>query len=260
MSEKFKSSGIVVLLTDFGVDDDYVGLMHASVLRFSPGVRIIDLCHSIPPGNVRSAAFILKNDYRYFPKVSVFVCVVDPGVGSDREIIIADIDGYLFIAPDNGILSPLLKEIESPVVYNLNTKIKLLDNISNTFHGRDIFAPVAGMLSIGEDIYSFAEISETAWQEIDIQPKMCVDEILGEVIWIDRYGNLITNIEGNLITDHKLIINNRVIRKVKIFNDGNTGEIVWLFGSKSTVEIVMNGANCQNELKYDIGSKIIFVK
>ncbi len=258
MELKFNSSGTVVLLTDYGVEDDYVGLMHASVLRFSPDAKIIDLCHSILPGNIRSAAFLLKKDYNYFPKGSVFVCVVDPGVGSDRDIIIAEVNGYLFIAPDNGLLSPLLTDLESPFVYNLNTNLKLSENISNTFHGRDLFAPLAGKLLNGENINLFADKRITNYHQIDIRPREEDGKIIGEVIWIDRYGNLITNIDCKTDDNYKLVINNRVIRKVEKFCDGNSDEIVWLCGSKSTAEIVINCQNCFKKLKYEVGTEVIF--
>ncbi|RLG84461.1 MAG: hypothetical protein DRO18_07060, partial [Thermoprotei archaeon] len=140
---------VIALMTDFGLKDPYVGMMKAVILSINPNAVIVDLTHDVPKYNVILASHILKVSYRYFPKGTVFVVVVDPGVGSRRRPIIISSRNYLFVGPDNGVLIPAAKDDGLLNAYEINIKIAGLKEISHTFHGRDIFAPTAAYLSLG---------------------------------------------------------------------------------------------------------------
>ena len=210
---------IITLTTDFGFSDTYVATMKGVILSTNPRVTIVDITHSIEPQNITQAAFILNIAYRYFPEQSIHIAIVDPGVGSERRGIILKTPSSLFIAPDNGILSYVINEL-SPDGKHLNHRSKnpgevvlkkgfeavaiteprfWRQPVCPTFHGRDIFAPVAAGLSLGISIYEFGEritslhISPTSKPSFDPQ-----DNLVGQIIHIDNFGNLITNIRNTI--------------------------------------------------------------
>ena len=193
-------SGTVALLTDFGLVDAYVGLMKAVMLGISADLNFVDLTHAIPPQNMRVGAFCLRNSYRYFPDGTVFCVVVDPGVGSARLPIAAKAGAYHFIAPDNGVLSYALDDIggEMAAVALSNPRYQL-ETVSQTFHGRDIFAPAAAHLA--RDAGCFGDLGEPV-EAITRLPAPALSfarqRLVGEVMRIDRFGNIITSI-GSLL-------------------------------------------------------------
>ena len=182
----------IVLLTDFG-NSHYSGILHGVLRDYNPDATVIDLTHNISPFNVVEASYILYSSYKYFRKGSIFVCVVDPGVGSERKVIFGEYDGYYFVAPDNGLLSPFLKEKTFMVFTNTSLLKKPVS--SNTFHGRDIFAPVGALISLGYDLNilgePYKEAIIRAWWELSILDEHTYQ---GIVLHIDRFGNAITNI------------------------------------------------------------------
>jgi len=180
----------VIFITDFG-NSHYAGILHGVVLKYNPNANTIDLTHNITPFAIVEASYILSVSYGYFPQGSVFVAVVDPGVGTERDVLITLYKEYIFIAPDNGLLSPFLNEGKTFKLTNL----RIFENTSNTFHGRDIFAPLAGLLSRGEPAEKFGVLKENPtliewWspQKLDNQTYQ------GIVLHTDRFGNAITNI------------------------------------------------------------------
>ena len=189
--EKNKNSDIV-LLTDFG-DSHYRGILHGVIRDYNPEATIIDLTHNITPFNVVEASYILYTSYKYFRKGSIFVCVIDPGVGSERRVIYGEYEGYYFVAPDNGILSPFLKE--QTFMFFTNTSLLKNPISSNTFHGRDIFAPLGALISLGHELDTLGEPCENPvirpWWELSILDEHTYQ---GVVLHIDRFGNAITNI------------------------------------------------------------------
>ncbi|MBM4389301.1 MAG: SAM-dependent chlorinase/fluorinase, partial [Deltaproteobacteria bacterium] len=188
----FEPSGIITITTDFGAADGYSGVMEAVVIsRFKYG-RIVRITDSIPPHDVRAGAWVLMNSCPYFPEGTVHIAVVDPGVGTDRKIIVALAGGHLFVAPDNGLVSFVLKRLllkEARVLENMSFS---LSEISGTFHGRDIIAPAAAALAYGkmrfEEVGRLTEIETIGFPECSRREK----EIEGEVIYRDLFGNLIT--------------------------------------------------------------------
>jgi hypothetical protein len=185
---------VIALLTDFGTSDTYVGVMKGVLLGICPGARLIDLTHAVQPQNVREGAFLLTNAYRYFPRNTVFLVVVDPGVGSARRGLAVQAGEYSFVAPDNGVLSYALAEAGAHQAVMLSSPAYRLAAVSNTFHGRDIFAPAAAHLAMQVPLAEFGPVVHDMVRLS--QPTLSIkkDAIIGEVIHIDRFGNLITSI------------------------------------------------------------------
>ena len=209
---------VITLLTDFGFNDAYVASMKGVILSTNPEAKIVDITHSIEPQNIAQAAFLLNIAYRYFPKQTVHVAIVDPGVGSERQGIILKTPSALFVAPDNGILSYVINELclsESPSAQNypdleeVNLKRGLeavastdprfwRQPVSPTFHGRDIFAPVAAGLSLGISLYEFGE--KIASLHVFPTPRPFLDpegNLTGHILHIDHFGNLLTDIKSS---------------------------------------------------------------
>jgi len=186
---------IIALLTDFGLSDHFVGVVKAVILGISPNVKIVDISHSISPGDILQAAFLLKSSYRYFPRGTTHLVVVDPGVGSKRKAIIVKTENYYFIGPDNGVLSAALETEKIINKVCITNQRFFLKPVSFTFHARDIFAPVAAYLSRGRNINEFG-VPQKAYKRLMLpKPNIKGKALLGEIIHIDRFGNLITNIK-----------------------------------------------------------------
>lgn len=185
-------------MTDFGTNDEYVGIMKGVILSVNPFVSIIDISHHIAPQDLSQAAYLIKSCYRYFPERTVHVVVVDPGVGSDRSIIALKMKNHIFLAPDNGVLRPLMDEGGIESIIHVDNSSYFLKSVSRTFHGRDIFAPVAAHISKGVEIKKLGTpIDKNDLVNLSIQKPYISDkgEIIGTIISIDRFGNLITNID-----------------------------------------------------------------
>ena len=195
---------VITLTTDFGIDDEYVGVMKGVIVSGAPGATIIDLTHNITSQAVREAAFLIAAGYRYFPKGTVHVAVVDPGVGSDRKIVVLRADGHLFVAPDNGILTLLLTDKKFEAAYEVTNSDLFRKPISNTFHGRDIMAPVAARLACGLEVADVGPLLERSTLVKLTLPVPTRDDdqqtIDGEVIGVDKFGNLLTNIHAHDIS------------------------------------------------------------
>ncbi|GAB1421292.1 hypothetical protein MASR2M15_14470 [Anaerolineales bacterium] len=185
----------IALLTDFGIRDIYVGVMKAVMTSIYPEVNLIDLSHYISAQNVRSGAFALLNAYAYFPKGTVFLVVIDPGVGSLRQPVAIRCEDYFFVAPDNGVLSYVLENYPTAEIVRIENPALQLPHKSNTFHGRDVFAPVAAHLA--KDPAIFFDLGQPLDQWVTLpKPLLTIQQnrILGEVIHTDHFGNVITSI------------------------------------------------------------------
>ncbi|MEM9986552.1 MAG: SAM-dependent chlorinase/fluorinase, partial [Bacteroidota bacterium] len=185
----------LVLLTDFGAQDGYVGIMKGIIAGIAPTTQVIDLSHQIPPQNLMAAKFVLWNSYRFFPPGSLFVVVVDPGVGSNRHILALEAGGYRFIAPDNGVLDYVLAESRVKHFLRVEEKKLMRSEISQTFHGRDIFAPVAAKIAAG---YPFTTVGPAHPYKLPDSPWASSQElpIAGEIVYVDHFGNLISNVKA----------------------------------------------------------------
>ncbi|MBI2882520.1 MAG: SAM-dependent chlorinase/fluorinase [Candidatus Methylomirabilis oxyfera] len=185
---------IITLLTDFGLSDPFVGIMKGVILGINPHVALVDLCHSGKAYDPAEAAWLLITSYRYFPDGTIHIAVVDPGVGGPRRPILVTRDDHLFIGPDNGLLAPLAAKAGSTVRTITATRY-FLQPVSATFHGRDIFAPVAGHLSLGAEPDEYGEpIDDYVRLALPRPTQSGISSIRGEILHIDRFGNLVTNI------------------------------------------------------------------
>jgi len=247
---------VIALITDFGTRDHFVAAMKGAILSIDPSASIVDITHHIDPQNVKEAAFTLTACYRDFPAATVFVAVVDPGVGSDRRGIAAASEGYYFVGPDNGVLSPGLKH-ESKVV-ELNRPDYFSERVSNTFHGRDIFAPVAAYISKGVWLEEFGP---PAYDPVVLQhpkPVQRGDGITGEIIHIDHFGNLITNLMKNDLPEEFAIhLGSQVIGKLcTSYSEADRGEIVTIMGSSEYLEIAANLASAEQLTNAKVGQPV----
>ena len=258
--------GVIALLTDFGLDDNFVGVMKGTIYRINPGARIIDLCHQVESHNIREAALLLKSSYPYFPEGTVFLAVVDPGVGTMRKSVIVETERYLFVAPDNGVLS-FLMEGDIKRIIQITNEEYFLKPVSRTFHGRDIFAPVAAHLSKGENVEKFGprirEIDRLEFPEPQVKNK----RLVGEVIYVDRFGNLITNINQDTFLRYiegkkfQIVIGKAKISKISSsYQEGKQAQLIAIFGSFDNLEISLYRDNAFRRLNLNKGSKIYIQK
>lgn len=256
-----KPAGVVALLTDFGPGSVYVGQLHAVLARRAPAARVVDLAHDCPPGIVASAAYVLQRSWRHFPAGSVHVAVVDPGVGSGRAILAARAHGQWFIAPDNGLLGGVLIDAEDAVVHRIENEALFNDTVSHTFHGRDVMAPVAAHLVGGG---ALAEVGpEVAPAVVLPGPRVAADHLDGEVLIVDRFGNLITDISRRVLLDFGAAEHIRVRvgaafieGLAETFSDVAPGIALIYLGSGDHLEVAVNGGRASDLLRLAVGSPI----
>jgi len=258
-------SNIITLTTDFGLQDQYVSAMKAVILGLSPDVRLIDISHDIPAQDIMAGAWVIRNSSLLFPKNTVHLVVVDPGVGTDRNPIALKIGDQYFVGPDNGIFSLFYDEFEYEAV-KLNKEKFWRTERSRTFHGRDIFAPVAAHLSNGTPLKELGDpVSElvTYHWAVPIGDK---DGLQGWVVHIDRFGNLITNISESLIEEVigrrkvRIYVGNTMIdHLVNTFGDVEDGDPAALIGSSGMLEIGINKGNAAKLLSVDKGAQVSLV-
>lgn len=257
----------ITLLTDFGTVDEYVGVMKGVILTIHPAATIIDICHDIPPRDIASAARMLQAAYGYFPAETVHVCVVDPGVGTGRSVIAARADGHFFVGPDNGLLFPLLGKAAVETVVRVENADYFLPNISHTFHGRDIFAPVAAHLLHGVPITELGRtlpLHEVVSLAIP-QPQATSDGVLvGAVTGADRFGNLLTDIESRLIDlmtsreeSVEILVGGVVIPGLSCNYGPLDGETcLAVIGSRGVLEIAVSGDSAKECLNAKTGDLV----
>jgi S-adenosylmethionine hydrolase len=254
---------IITLLTDFGTKDHYVGIMKGVMLRINKSVRFIDISHAIPSQDVRSAAYILGASYRYFPPGTIHCAVVDPGVGSRRYGLVVKTNHYLFVGPDNGIFTMVYDLEEGVEIYRITASVDTVPSTSSTFHGRDIFAPIAAQLSQGVPCSELGELISEAVRINTLKPDLKGSILEGTIVYIDRFGNLITNVtrtdfnqfagqEGFEIVADDVILN----AVSRTYSDAPSGTIIALFGSTDHLELSMVMGNVARMLHFRVGDKI----
>jgi S-adenosyl-L-methionine hydrolase (adenosine-forming) len=261
---------IITLLTDFGTHDAYVGVMKGVILSINPSAVVIDVCHDIDPQDLIGAAYLINSFYRYFPKGTIHIVVVDPGVGGDRAIIAVELAGYIFLAPDNGVLTLLMDEKESDAVVRVENPNYFLSTISHTFHGRDIFAPVASHLSNGVCIDQLGpSLSPQDPVRLDIsKPDLTgKNELIGSVISVDRFGNCISNIDENRVKEFiqagtektlEIKVNKTVIKNLsQNYLTPAPGSPVAVIGGFGFLEIAINCGNASRRLKISKGDTVV---
>ncbi len=239
------AGGIVTLLTDFGLSDHYVGVLKGVILRFNPSAQIVDLTHQVEPFDVLGASFTLAAAHSYFPPGTVHAVVVDPGVGGDRRPILAEAGGWLFLAPDNGVLEWIYRRRPARV-RALQPDRFALQPISNTFQGRDIFAPAAGLLSGGESPERLGDpIEDFARLDLPCPRQVAPGRWQGEVLKVDRFGNLITNFTAaELPARFWLTVGQARVEKLHAaYSSAPPGAIFAIAGSSGFIEISVKEAS-----------------
>ena len=254
---------IITLTTDFGLSDPYVAAMKGVILGINPDARIVDVSHEIPAQDIDRAAFVIKGAYPFFPRDTVHVVVVDPGVGTERLILTVTTKDHVFLAPNNGVLKYVFEDHPDAKVTCVTQSEYFRETVSRTFHGRDIFAPVAAHLSKG----LAAEKLGTPFAEFERgnvpAARRLGDRIVGEVIAFDRYGNAITNIPADRLPDGesvRVLVHNREFGCIsRSYLDVPAGEPLAIIGSADALELSVNRGSAREKLRLHLGETVTAV-
>ena len=263
----FSPSGVITLTTDFGHKDPFVGVMKGQVLRRFPDARLVDLTHEVLVHWPAEAGFWLGRSFRYFPAGTVHVAVVDPGVGSARDIAVVEAEGQVFLAPDNGLLAGVLERLTTgPVLRRLDEAIlpKLgVQRPSATFHGRDIFAPLAAELAAGRILPGTLGpvVTELVPGWLD-EPTVTAGQVTGAVVTIDHFGNLISNIDGRLLRTmaHPVVrVGGRELPLRRTYSDVRPGDYLALVNSFGVIEVARAEQSAAQGLGLERGAPVVVV-
>jgi S-adenosylmethionine hydrolase len=250
---------VITLLTDFGLNNEYVGAMKGVILSVNPLATVVDIHHQIDPYDTISAAYQVKAYYSFFPSGTIHIIVVDPGVGGNRRILAVQVNDHIFLSPDNGVLSLVLDGADIKKIHHVENTNYFLKPVSHTFHGRDIFAPVAAHLSLGKELGKIGrpvDIHQICL--LDFEKAFFSDEgqLVGRVVSVDRFGNLITNIENHTIdqmlgsVSHERmevrIHHQRIKGLSSSFDQAAPKAPLAIIGSRGYLEIAINCGSAQN--------------
>jgi S-adenosylmethionine hydrolase len=243
---------VITITTDFGSNDHFVGAMKGVIVDIVPEAQIVDISHAVQPFDVLDGALTIAQAYSYFPNGTIHLVVVDPGVGTARRPILASSDGHHFVAPDNGVLSMVYAREERIHVRHITSEHYFRQPVSNTFHGRDIFAPVAAYLAKQVDSHKFGDEIEDYVKFAAPRPKAAGENrIRGVVLKVDRFGNLVTNVTATDVPalfaaktgPFKIIVGSREVTDIRAaYGEGGPGEVFGILGSMGYLEIVANRA------------------
>lgn len=262
------ANAIITLTTDYGNDDHLVGTLKGVILKINPDVTIVDITHRVTPFDLLDGALTIGAAYSYFPPKTIHVVVVDPGVGTDRRPILVSGQNQYFIAPDNGVLSLVYEQEQNVVVRHANVDHYYLQPLSKTFHGRDIFAPVAAWLSKGYQTASMGE-EITDYKRFALpRPKDSDGDLKGVVLRVDSFGNLVTNFREQDLQSaaqnggaiNLQVGSQTITRLVETFANGNAGEPIAYFGSTGYLEIAVNKGNASKTLSTGRGTPVVLAK
>jgi S-adenosylmethionine hydrolase len=260
------ATGIVTLTTDFGSTDHFAGTMRGVILGVNPAAQVVDLCNAVNSFDVLDGALTIAQAYRYFPTETIHMVVVDPGVGSARRPLLVTTSKHYFIAPDNGVLSLVMEQEERVSVRHITAEHYFLQPLSNTFHGRDIFAPCAGWLSKGVEAEKFGdEITDFVRFSLP-KPKLVSERTLkGAVLKVDKFGNLITNLTPEnapalFAADAKIrmTVGQATVSGLRnAYAEGQAGELFGLLNSMGFVEIASNRGAAAHLAKAGRGTEVV---
>ena len=257
------TSGIITITTDFGLSDPYVAMMKGVILSINPDACLVDISHQIRAGSIFQAASLVFETYPFFPGGTVHLAVIDPGVGSDRRLIGLKSEGHFFIGPDNGIFWPVIEEHQETIIIHLTENRFFLPSVSHTFHGREVFAPVAGHLSLGVDLTLMGPRINNPVELNIPMPQIKEDILYGQVMRVDNFGNLITNIHRRELelflesVQPVIKVGDLLIEKLShIYADTEQGEPLALINSSDLLEIAVNLGRATDYLGMDSGETI----
>ncbi|HNV87131.1 MAG TPA: SAM-dependent chlorinase/fluorinase [Candidatus Omnitrophota bacterium] len=252
---------VITLTTDFGTKDPYVASMKGVILGVNSGVSIVDGSHDIPPGDVREAAFVLETFYSYFPKGTVHVIVVDPGVGGERKLLCLKTRKAFFLAPDNGVLTAVMRKEDRYELREVSNARFFLNPVSATFHGRDKLAPAAAYLSRSNVFAQLGPVLKNAARIPWPEARADRNQILGEIIHLDRFGNLITNISGKDVRNRPKaemwLAGRKISRWGTHYAQGEKGVLMSLIGSGGRVEIGLPNGSAAAKTHVRVGEKVV---
>jgi S-adenosylmethionine hydrolase len=265
---------LITLTTDLGGESPYVAAMKGVILGLNPRARLIDFSHQIPPQDVRFAAFFLRASIPYFPPEAIHVVVVDPGVGTERALLYVEVGGHRLLAPDNGCWTGLVglsvgqtllsgaPSSDQPKVLRLTERRFWRPTVSPTFHGRDILAPVAAHLSLGEDPSNLGQPYDD-WVRLETKsPIIEPERLVGEVIFVDHFGNLITNIPGSTFAGMRdrqvqiVVGDQQITQRVRTYGEAEIGTAVALISSFDLMEVAVTGGSAQKKLGASVGAPV----
>jgi hypothetical protein len=259
------ANSIITLTTDYGTNDHLVGTVKGVILKINPEATIVDITHNVAPFDLLDGALAIGSAYSYFPPRTIHVVVVDPGVGTERRPLLVTAENQYFVAPDNGVLSLVYEREENVIVRHASAEHYFLQPLSKTFHGRDIFAPVAAWLSKGAQTASMGEEISDFKRFAMPRPKTVDGVTKGVVLRVDAFGNLVTNFRGEDLpaaasqdgTVKFQIGTIAVSRLVGTFAEGKEGEPVAYVGSSGYIEIGVNKANASRTLSLGRGAAVV---
>jgi S-adenosylmethionine hydrolase len=260
------SKRIVTLLTDFGLRDYYVASVKGVMLGINPDLHFVDISHVIPPQDIRTASFTLGQAFPYFPPNTIHLAVVDPGVGTDRKALVASAGGHMFVAPDNGLLSHVLQAVEGAEVFEITADHYFRKPVSPTFHGRDIFAPVAAWISRDLPLRQFGPPLQNPVQlKIPSVQRVRDTLVQGAILAVDHFGNLVTNLKPEDVPAYNaparkpckmLVAQHEITAFRRTFGEGSPGELFVVPGSTGYLEIVVQGGSAAKELSLAPGALV----
>jgi S-adenosylmethionine hydrolase len=261
-----QTNPIITLTTDFGYRDPFIGIMKGVILNINPSVTIVDITHGISPQNILEAALTIEISFNSFPNNTIHVVVVDPGVGSMRRPILVSTDYHYFIGPDNGIFSRIFLLAERLGVFHIKAEHYFLTQQSSTFHGRDIFAPVAGWLSRGINISNFGDpVVDYVKIQLPVPTMPSKNVIEGQVIYIDHFGNVITNIHTQTMDKLfgikalgtiKVLVKNKEAPLKKFYSHAEDNSLYSLINSFGYLELFVNKGNASSDFGIQINEKV----
>lgn len=256
--------GAIALLTDFGTRDGYAGVLHGVILRINPAAVIVDVCHDISAQDVRAAAFVLSTVYRHFPEDTIHLVVVDPGVGSKRRAIAVRTARGTFVSPDNGVLSYVLAREPVLAMVQLTEQRYWRASLSDTFHGRDLFAPVAAFLSLGVELAELGSGLSDAVRFPVPEPRVTAEGYLsGEILHVDRFGNLITNVPADCMPAGQSLrvqlAGREVLGPQRAYAHAADDELVVLMGSSGYLEVAVRNGDAATALGTGRGAQVLVI-
>ncbi|OVE82148.1 hypothetical protein BVY04_01815 [bacterium M21] len=259
------ANGIITLTTDFGLQDMFVGVMKGVMLGIAPDARLVDITHDLPNQSVDAADFVLAHSASYFPPGTTHMVVVDPGVGTARRMIAVACNGQFFVAPDNGALSSVLREADCPVIHEItNANYFTPSPVGNTFHGRDVFAPIAAHLAAGVAIEELGPRVDDPVLRPELSPDVSPGRLVGRITYIDKFGNAMTNITRADISTAfarakcTATAGPQTSRLVSTYTDGAPGtELIALINSWGLIEFAVNQGHAAQFADLTVGQEVM---
>jgi S-adenosylmethionine hydrolase len=251
---------IITLTTDFGTGDGYAGAVKGVIKSINPDAELVDITHELGSFDLLGAAFALNSFYRYFPRGTIHLAVVDPGVGSERQPLLMRSEDFCFVGPDNGIFSFVFDKEKITDVIVISNRDYFLAEPSNTFHARDLFAPVAAYLSLGVEVNQFGRAARECFKLAIPEPVVSKVKLRGEIIHVDGFGNLVTNIGADPLRKREIraiaVGRKRIEHLARSYFEIKEGEPGALIGSSGLLEIALNQGSAQEALRSKVGSAV----